>query len=1008
MEKSPYEQIKSFDEFLWREGLKSLSVEHTPEAARALKSLFSDKIWKKREATAKVLVAWGSEVVPILIDDFDEKNPDEVYWVLYVIGHFETPEGTKLLERFLKSPDSEFRGFALRSISLSLNKKNSRTLLNHLNDQNWAIRKLAFEKLMLFGLGLLDDLRNELNNYLSDPPHALVALFIKIGGKSIIHELSQMYENGSFSMRYSVIVSLEKEDSPEFVDFLIQALSDSSWVIRKKAAEIIFAKGPKVFDRLSSWFSKGDSMMKYQIIGIIVDLLGEKAIPLLKRFLGASDQEYKILAIDCFSRLPGDEATKLLIKCLSDPHRIVSDFASECLAKKNKLNLDLLLENLNSDDENFRFLIIKTIGAIGGLALNPIIKILKEGSKQEKLFLVGILQKISPNDKLIEALVYLLGDPSWPVRNSASQCLKAFGERSVRFVVKVLNSSNEDAQFWAGKILQGMGHSAVSALSKILDDGADGALVPHIVSALIALNDSEAMPTVIRYLEKCDEIKIKFIFENIQEISSREVVEGILNLLGHPDDRVLTWLSILLRKVKRLNLRKEVLLGLNLSDERSRFVVIDAAQYWDEVSEPEIKSLIRQLEVEKVTRSICGIVRILRNHPLDVSLEFLQGYIETIESGLMLDLMLIISESKSPKLNHLLAEVLKRRSQLISEADVEKVGVILGRVFQNKPEGIVQGLASSSMPFRLCCVVALEQIHEKKVALMLMDNLNQRDDPKIVKRAVKILSEYFFTEDFRLKGAVTDFLLNLGPIISEPMNEVISDLENEIDRKALIDLIDSVGGTVDPEILKRKKGQKLIISDAALDNVLERRKKAMEELEKYDKIIQTSHTQELTIMFTDVKGYTTFSSKASLSEVMSMLKEHDEILIPSFEKHSGKVLKKIGDAFLVVFEDPSKSVLAGIEIQRNLKERNATVSEERKLAIRIAINTGPVIRKESDVFGEAVNVASRLEGIADAEEIVISESTFKLIDKEIFELKFFGEHALKGLEHKILAYKVKW
>ena len=75
---------------------------------------------------------------------------------------------------------------------------------------------------------------------------------------------------------------------------------------------------------------------------------------------------------------------------------------------------------------------------------------------------------------------------------------------------------------------------------------------------------------------------------------------------------------------------------------------------------------------------------------------------------------------------------------------------------------------------------------------------------------------------------------------------------------------------------------------------------------------------------------------------------------------------------------------------------------------RIAINTGPVIRRENDVFGDAVNLASRLEGLDDAGEILISQATFEKVDRTIFELVPFGEHTLKGIDHPVRVYKVGW
>jgi class 3 adenylate cyclase len=141
---------------------------------------------------------------------------------------------------------------------------------------------------------------------------------------------------------------------------------------------------------------------------------------------------------------------------------------------------------------------------------------------------------------------------------------------------------------------------------------------------------------------------------------------------------------------------------------------------------------------------------------------------------------------------------------------------------------------------------------------------------------------------------------------------------------------------------------------------------------------------------------------------MSMLKQHDEILKPGFEKYQGEALKKIGDAFLVVFENHNNAVLSAIEIQRQLKKFNEGIPDERKLAIRIAINSGSVIRTENDVLGDAVNLASRLEGVGDAFEIVISEFTYERIDRNIFELEVHGEYLLKGLEKPVKAYRVRW
>ncbi|HNV72835.1 MAG TPA: HEAT repeat domain-containing protein, partial [Candidatus Ozemobacteraceae bacterium] len=374
---------------------------------------------------------------------------------------------------------------------------------------------------------------------------------------------------------------------------------------------------------------------------------------------------------------------------LGDTQRIVSDYACEVLARKANLKIDLLLEHLETEDENVRFQVIKTIGQIGGLAFNPIIKILQNGKKEERLFLLGVLQKINPNDKLIEALVQLLGDPGWPIRNAAANCLRSYGEKAVSAVVRVLNSSNDDVQFWSRRVLLSMGSAAVIVLTQILRENSDPAMTPHIISALLSMNNTEAVPAVLAFLENSDDSRVKEVMGGIPEISSREVVDTILNLINHPVDRVVYWLAEILKKVSKPNLRRIVLLGLNHSEDRSRHFVLEAISGWKNVSDPELKTVVRQLEVEKSPRNILDIARVLGRNPSGALIEPLKTFLGNCEPDLMLDFMLSLMESERPGYEGVLAETLKTRSHGIKMDDVEKVGRILGLVYKSKTEGTI-------------------------------------------------------------------------------------------------------------------------------------------------------------------------------------------------------------------------------------------------------------------------------------------------------------------------------
>jgi len=1008
MEKSPYELIKSTDESLWREGLNALLIDHSDRACEAVISVLSDKAWHKREAAAKILNEWGEGVTLYIQNRLNESSHDEFYWLLNVLGHIGGEQSFATIRKYLNHSDSEIKSYAIRALTHHRALENARPLYPLLNDQNWAVRKLVFEQLLSFDQLIIDDLRKIILAPSQGAQHTVIALFVKIGKDGVLDELGKIYQNGNFQMRYAIISALGELGTPTAVDMIIASLADSSWAIRKAAGEQLVKLGSRVFDKLTAAFSRSDSLIRQKIISILVDMLSEKSLPLLQRLLRANDHEMKLLAVEHLAKLKGDEATNELLKSLAENDRVVSDYAAECLAHKPGLNIDLLLQHLNTQDENLRFQIIKIIGSIGGIALNPIIKILEQGNKQERLFLLGVLQKISPDGKLIDVLISLLGDPSWPVRNAAANCLVNFGEASVPAIVKALNSSSEDVQFWSRKALLMIGPRAVVTLRRILEDGNEPGLMPHIVSALLSMNHADAVPAVLKFLETSDDYRIQGVFEDIPEITSKDVVTTILNLLTHPDENVVKWLSHLLQKVYASSLRRSVFLGLSHSSERVRYYVTAAISSWEGLTENDMKVIARQLSVEKTTKNLQAVVRVISRFPYPSTVSALEEFLGGCEPGMMLSLMLETAKTGNPEYLQMLDRMLKKRSEVITLEDVDRVGAILGYVYRRNPEGLVQGLTSPSMAYRLCCIIALDSIDDRKIAFAIMETLLPDEEPEVLKRAVKTLARYFFHEDFRLKGAVTDFLLSLGLIINDPLVEYIEELENEIDRKALVDLIESVGGTVNPDILRPKGEAKVVLSDTHLDEVLERRKAALEELEKYDEIIKSSHTLDLAIMFTDVKGYTAFSSKASLSEVMSMLKQHDEILKPVFEKYGGEALKKIGDAFLVVFENHSNAILSAIEIQRQLNSFNKNVPEERRLAIRIAINSGSVIRTENDVLGDSVNLASRLEGIGDAYEIIISENTLQRIDRNVFEIEPYGEHMLKGIDHPVKAFRVKW
>ncbi len=167
-----------------------------------------------------------------------------------------------------------------------------------------------------------------------------------------------------------------------------------------------------------------------------------------------------------------------------------------------------------------------------------------------------------------------------------------------------------------------------------------------------------------------------------------------------------------------------------------------------------------------------------------------------------------------------------------------------------------------------------------------------------------------------------------------------------------------------------------------------------------------NNSRVLTVLFTDIAGFTAKTSRSSREEFHNYLDKHDQILKPIFLRFNGKIIKTIGDAFMVTFESPTNAVVCAVFIQDELKAYNERVSDEEKIQVRIAINAGEVEERDGDVFGEPVNIASRIESITDPGEIYFTEAVYLAMNKSEVPTCEVGQKMLKGIPVPVKVYRV--
>jgi pilus assembly protein CpaF len=162
----------------------------------------------------------------------------------------------------------------------------------------------------------------------------------------------------------------------------------------------------------------------------------------------------------------------------------------------------------------------------------------------------------------------------------------------------------------------------------------------------------------------------------------------------------------------------------------------------------------------------------------------------------------------------------------------------------------------------------------------------------------------------------------------------------------------------------------------------------------------------VTIMFTDVEGSTDMQSTRGQTEAHEIMKAYETIIDEKILEHAGKRIKSLGDGRMVSFGSSRYAVECALDIQKAIAEYS-TRNPERKIRIRIGINTGEVVEEAGDIFGSAVNVAARVAGKAKGGEILVSD-VVRILVGPVREIKFDykGAYKLKGFPDRWRIHKV--
>ncbi len=165
--------------------------------------------------------------------------------------------------------------------------------------------------------------------------------------------------------------------------------------------------------------------------------------------------------------------------------------------------------------------------------------------------------------------------------------------------------------------------------------------------------------------------------------------------------------------------------------------------------------------------------------------------------------------------------------------------------------------------------------------------------------------------------------------------------------------------------------------------------------------------KERTILFSDIVHSTKLWATQGDIQGRLMLDRHNWLLFPVIKKFRGRIIKTIGDAILASFKNPDLAVMAAMAMQQRLAKERAD-NRAFTLKIRIGLHTGPTIVEQHDVFGDTVNIASRVETQADSSEILLSQQTVQNLKKITVPITLKSAFKLKGIKEPMDIYRCQW
>lgn len=520
-----------------------------------LTELFTSETWIYRKRGADALIAAGDVVIPVIEKKLDSDIEDVQYWSIKVLGSLGEKGAEALISRYKSISSLAMQIAAINSLCGTADKKTIIFLIDQLKSHHWSVRKAAYDVLNSSESDLLFELIEKafFSSLQKKSNEDLCFWAIKIMARKFatkgVGTLVKVYEKGNKNLRYYTVIAFGEISDEEAIPHLIRAFSDEVWVIRKQAAEEILKYGRRAIKHLTKAFVKESADIKFWSAWVLSRIMKKsEIIGEFSKVLKMGDEDLKFFAINIIGDTHDEQALKILLPLLKDKSWLIRKQAAENIVKIGKPVLEMIKNDIQSEDEDAAFWSIKIIANLGQSGLEVLKRSLISDSDNQnmKKFILISLSEIDSTPEVDNLIVMAMNDKLWPIRNLAFQMLK--NRRNPKIIMNAIvqggQLESEEFNFWVRKLFSEFMPVSKKILISLINSQTPEAIIfleknQDLISgieitSLRGLLDSnnQRISEVVAKLFKTNMIFLKKYYSEMVVEFSQKGIQNLLELIG--------------------------------------------------------------------------------------------------------------------------------------------------------------------------------------------------------------------------------------------------------------------------------------------------------------------------------------------------------------------------------------------------------------------------------------------------------------------------------------------